>query len=73
MAQSVGHLPFGSGHDPGVLGRGPTSHSLLGGESASPSALPLLLVLSLSQINIILKKKKHESIFKHEPLSKSPV
>ena len=50
---------FGLGHDPGILGLSPTSSSLLGGETASPSPSDpplLLLACSLCQINKILKK-----------------
>ena len=46
LGGSVGQASaFGSGHDPGVLGLSPELGSLLSGDSASPSAsaLPLLM------------------------------
>jgi len=72
MAQSVEHpiLDVGSGHDLGVLGSSSVSGSLLGGESASPSALYLplcLLVLSLLfyKVNkIFLKNAKGKADFR---------
>ena len=53
LGGSVGLVSaFGSGHDLRVLGSSPTLGSLLSRESASPSALPLLMLfLSVSQIN----------------------
>ena len=64
----TGHLPgsvgeasaFGSGRDPGVLGSSPSSGSLLGGESASPSlsAAPPACALSLCQIKTLNLFKK---------------
>ena len=47
---------FGSGHDPGVPGSSPASGSLLGGESASPSAPPPSHVLALSHSLSQIKK-----------------
>lgn len=52
-------LRQGLGHDPGILGSSPTSHSLLGGELASLSAaLPacaLICSISLSLTNEEIK------------------
>ena len=48
VAESVKCLPFGSGHDLGVLGSSPKSGSLLNKKSASPSPSPSVLALSLS-------------------------
>ena len=62
---------FGLGHNPRVLGLSPALGSLLSGESAFPSALPLApafflsLALSLSQINkISLNKTKNKYLLK---------
>ena len=46
--QSVRRLPLGPGHDPGVLGWSLVSSSLSSEESASLSAPPPALSLSLS-------------------------
>ena len=54
MVQLVNHLPYGSGHDLGVLGMSPKSGSLLSGEPASPSPSaisPVVLSGSLSPSN----------------------
>ena len=51
MAQSVKHLPSGSGPGPGVLGWSPTWSSKLSGKSASPSGSVISLALVLFQIN----------------------
>jgi len=57
LGGSVGWVSaFGSGRGPGVLEWSPISGSLLGGESASPSAPHLMLSCVLS-LSLSLKNK----------------